>query len=71
MNPCKAIFQKNDKTVVMRADDKGYSVVSSLEHQDKIRLEDVSFPKNILIDLVERSNRIFKRLCSHKLMSEK
>ena len=27
--------------------------------------------KNILMDLAERSNKIFKRFCSHKLISQK
>ena len=70
-----------DKTVVIKAADKGSSVAvwdrsdnlqeTSRQFQDKNINEDVRFSENILIDLVERSNKIFKRLCSHKLISEK
>ena len=44
---------------------------ASRQLQDENIYENVRFSKNILIDLVERSNKIFKRLCSHKLISEK
>ena len=87
MNPHKAISQEKngalaaDKTMVIKAADKGSSVVvwdrsdnlqeTSRQFQDKNINEDVRFSENILIDLVERSNKIFKRLCSHKLISEK
>ena len=70
-----------NKTIAIKAADKGYSVVvwdrsdyfqeASRQHQDKSVYEDVRFSKNILINLVERSNEIFKRLCSYKLISEK
>ena len=70
-----------NKTIAIKAADKGYSGVvwdrsgyfqeASRQHQDKSVYEDVRFSKNILINLVERSNEIFKRLCSYKLISEK
>ena len=70
-----------DKTVVIKAADKGSSVAvwdrsdnlqeTSRQFQDKNINEDVRFSENILIDLVERSSKIFKCLCSHKLISEK
>ena len=70
-----------DKTIAIKAADKGSSVAvwdrsdnlqeTSRQFQDKNINEDVRFSENILIDLVERSNKIFKRLCSHKLISEK
>ena len=70
-----------DKTIVIKALDKGSSVVvwdrsdylqeASRQLQDKSIYEDVRFRENILIDLVERSNDIFKSLFSHKLISEK
>ena len=70
-----------DKTIIIKPADKGSSVVvwdrsdylqvASRQLQDKNIYEDVSFSENILIDLVERSNKIFKGLCSHKLISEK
>ena len=70
-----------DKTIVIKAADKQSSVVlwdrsdyfqeASRQLQDKTIYKDVRFSKNILIDLVERSNKIFKCLCSNKLISEK
>ena len=70
-----------DKTIVIKALDKGSSVVvwdrsdylqeAFRQLQDKNVYEDVRFRENILIDLVERSNNIFKSLFSHKLISEK
>ena len=39
--------------------------------QDQYICEDVRFNENILTDLVAKNNKIFKRLCSHKLISEK
>ena len=52
-------------------DRSDYFQEASRQFQDKNIYEDVRFSENILIDLVERSNNIFKRLCSHKLISEK
>ena len=52
-------------------DRSDYLQETSRQLQDKNINEDVGFSENILIDLVERSNKIFKRLCSHKLISEK
>ena len=39
--------------------------------QDQNIYEDVKFNENILTDLVAKSNKMFKSLCSHKLISEK
>ena len=44
---------------------------ASWQLQDKNIHEHVRFSKNVLIDLVERSNKFFKRLCSRKLISQK
>ena len=70
-----------DKTIVIKAADKGSSVVvwdrsdyfleTSRQLQYKKIYKDVRFSENILTDLVERCNKIFKRLCSHILFSEK
>ena len=70
-----------DKTVVMKGADKGSSVVvwdrsdhlheASRQLQDQNIYKNVKFNENILTDLVAKSNKIFKRLCSHKLISEK
>ena len=69
-----------DKTIVIKGADKGSVVVwdrssylheASRQLQDQNIYEDVKFNENILTDLVGKSNKIFKRLCSHKLISEK
>ena len=70
-----------DKTIVIKAADKQSSVVvwdrsdyfqeASRQLQDKTIYKDVRFSENILIDLVERSNKIFKCFCSNKSISEK
>ena len=70
-----------DKTIVIKGADKGSSVVvwdrsdylheASRQLQDQNIYENVKFNENILTDLVAKSNKIFKRLCSHKLISEK
>ena len=39
--------------------------------QDQNIYENVRFNENVLTDLVAKSNKIFKRLCCHKLISEK
>ena len=52
-------------------DRSDYVQEASRQLQDKKIYEDVRFNEIILIDLVERSNKIFKPLCSHKLISEK
>ena len=44
---------------------------ASRQLQDQNIYENVKFNEYILTDLVEKSNKIFKRLCSHKLISEK
>ena len=69
------------KTIAIKAADKRSSVVvwrlsdylqkASKQLQDKNFYEDVRFTENILKDLVDRSNKIFKRLCSQELTSEK
>ena len=69
-----------DKTIVMKGLDKSSSVVVwdrsdylhevSEQLQDQNICQDVKLNENILIDLVAKSNKIFKRLCSHKLISE-
>ena len=70
-----------NKAIVIKGADKGSSVVVwdrsdylhkvSRQLQDQNIWEDVKFNENILIDLVAKSNKIFKRLFSHKLISEK
>ena len=71
-----------DKTIVIKGADKGSSVVlwdrSDNLHeasrqllQDQNIYENVRFNENILTDLVAKSNKIFKCLCCHKLISEK
>ena len=64
-----------DKTIVIKGADKGSSMVkwdrsdylqeASRQLQYKNINEDVRFSENIFIDLVEGSNKIFKRLCRH------
>ena len=44
---------------------------ASRQLQDQNIYGNVKFNENILTDLVAKSNKIFKRLCSHKLISEK
>ena len=44
---------------------------ASRQLQDQNIYEDVKFNENILTNLAAKSNKIFKRLCSHKLISEK
>ena len=71
----------NITAIVIKAADKGSSVVlwhrsdylkeASRQLQDKNIYEGVKFSENIHIDSVERSNKTFKSLCSHKLISEK
>ena len=70
-----------DKTVVIEGADKASSVVvwdrsdylhdASRQLQDQNIYEDVKFNESIITDLVAKSNKIFKGLCSHKLISEK
>ena len=70
-----------DKTIVIERADKGSSVVVwdrsdylhevSRQLQDQNICKDAKFNENILTDLVAKSDNIFKRLCSHKLISEK
>ena len=70
-----------DKTIVIKGADKDSSVVVcdrsdylhevSRQLQDQNICEDVKFNENMLTDLVAKSNKIFKRFCSHKLISEK
>ena len=70
-----------DKTIVIKGADKGSSVVVwdrfdylhevSRQLQDQNICEIFKFNENILTDLVAKNNKIFKRLYSHKLISEK
>ena len=70
-----------DKIIFIRGADKGSSVVvwdrsdylheASRQLQDQNLYENVKFNENILTDLVAKSSKIFKRLCSRKLISEK
>ena len=39
--------------------------------QDQTIYKNVKLNENILTDLFAKSNKIFKRLCSHKLISDK
>ena len=69
------------KTIVIKGADEGSSVVvwdrsdylheASRQLQDQNIYEEVNFNKNILTDLVAKSNKIFKCLFSHQLISEK
>ena len=52
-------------------DRSDYLHEASRQLQDQNIHQDVKFNENILTDLVAKSNKIFKRLCSHKLISEK
>ena len=52
-------------------DRSDYLHAASRQLQDQNIHEDVKFNENILTDLVAKSNKIFKHLCSHKLISEK
>ena len=70
-----------DKTIVIKGADKSSSVVvwdrsdylheAARQLQDQNIYEDVKFNENIFTDLIAKSNKILKRLCSHKLISEK
>ena len=70
-----------DKTFVRKGTDKGSSVVvwdrcnylheASRQLEDQNIYENVKFNENILTDLLAKTNKIFKRLCSRKLISEK
>ena len=67
-----------DKTIVIKGANKGSSVVvwdksdylheASRQLQDQNIYENVLINENILTDLVAKNNKIFKRLCSHKLL---
>ena len=52
-------------------DRSDYLQDTSRQLQDENTYEDVRFNENIPIDLVERSNEIFKLLCSGKIIFEK
>ena len=70
-----------DRSIVINRADKGSSMVvwnrddylqeASKELLDTNIYEDVKFNENILTGLLERSKKIFNRLCCHKLISEK
>ena len=69
-----------DRSIVIKGADKGSSVVvwdradyilEAEEHlNDKRIYKEVKFNENILTGLVEKSNKIFNRLCSHRMISE-
>ena len=52
-------------------DRSDYRHEASRQLQDQNIYENAKFNENILTDLAAKSNKIFKRLCSHKLISEK
>ena len=70
----------SDRSIVIKGADKGSSVVvwdradyilEAEKHlNDKRVYKEVKFNENILTGLVEKSNKIFNRLCSHRLISE-
>ena len=51
-------------------DRSDYLHESKRQLQDQNICEDVKFNQNVITDIVAKSNKIFKRLCSHKLISE-
>ena len=71
----------DDRSIVIKGADKGSSVViwdredylqeASKQLRDTNIYEGVNFNENILTGWVERSKKIFSRLCSRKLISEK
>ena len=70
----------SDRSIIINGADKGSSVVvwdradyilEAEKHlNDKRVYKEVKFNENALTDLVEKSNKIFYRLCSHILISE-
>ena len=52
-------------------DRSNYLHEASIQLQDQNIYENVKLNENILTNLVAKSNKIFKRLCSHKLISGK
>ena len=70
----------SDRSIGLIGTDKGSSVVvwdragyilEAEKHLNEKRVyEEVKFNENILTGLVEKSNNIFDRLCSHRLISE-
>ena len=71
----------DNRSIVIKGIDKGSSVVvwnrndylqeASSQLRDTNIYEDVKFNENVLTGLVERSNKIFSRLFSRNLISEK
>ena len=71
----------DDGSIVIKGADKGFTVAlwdrddylqeASRQLRDTNICKDVKFNENILTGLVERSNNIFNRLCSCKLVSDK
>ena len=69
-----------DKNIVIKRAYEGCWIVlwdrsdylheASRQLQNQNIFENVKFNENILTDLVEKSNKIFKLLCNHKLISE-
>ena len=66
-----------DRSIVIKGSDKGSSDRDDYLHEASRQLrdtniyEDVKFNGNILTGLVERSNKIFNRLCGRKFITEK
>ena len=52
-------------------DRSDYLYEASRQLQDQNIYENVKFNENILTELVEKNNEIFRHLCSHKLISGK
>ena len=51
-------------------DKAGYMLEAEKNLNDKREYKEIKFNKNVLTDLVEKSNKIFNRLCSHRLILE-
>ena len=70
----------SDRSIVIKGADKGSPVVVwdradyITEAENHLNnnwvYKEVKFNENVLTDLVEKSNKIFNRLCSHRLISE-
>ena len=55
----------------MVAWDRGDYILEAEKHlNEKGIFKEVKFNENILTGLVKKSNKIFNRLCSHRLISE-
>ena len=71
----------DDRSIVIKQADKGSCVVvwcrddyikeANKQFEDKGVYKDINFKETILSDLVDKSNRIFKRLYTRKFITEK